>query len=319
MLNDVWYHEFLKTLSSKYPKKNQLVEALMDLLHIEREAVYRRLRKEVFFTINEFVQIATVWNISVDDILGLHFKEFRFKVQLMDYLHPSDEDLRTLRNMVHYFEEIKNSPDLEYMEVGNKLPRMLVIGFPLVNRMSLLRWTYHAGMSVLPLSKIFYTDEVSKYATAYHQAAKKLPQVSFVVDVRSLNYLIEDIRYFHSIMLVSDEEKEQLKNELYAIIDYGLEIAGKGCWPETGNKVNLYVSQLNIDTSYNYYYYNGATRSSSVHIFGRSEIYTDDKVMIDKIRTMMHAKKQSSILISGVNEQSRIAYFEEQRKMVDSL
>jgi hypothetical protein len=319
MVNNAWYDALLQVLSEKYPKKNQLVEALMELLFLEREAVYRRLRKDVLFTVSEVIQIARTWNISVDDILGLQSNEFRLKVQLTDYLSPSEEDLKLMKGIVQYFETIKKYPDLEYMEIGNKLPRMLIIGFPLANRMSLLRWSYYAGMPPKPLSEVNYTTKVSEYAATYNRLVRTVPQISFVVDSRAMNYLVEDIRYFHSIALITDEEKEALKKELYSIIDYGLEMCCKGSWPETGNKVDLYISQLNIDTSYNYYYYNGAMQLCSVHVFGRSEMYTDDKIMMEKVRTMMHAKKQSSILISGVNEQGRLAYFNEQRKIVDSL
>jgi len=35
MVNEAWYDRFMEALSKKQPKKPLLVEALMDLLHIE--------------------------------------------------------------------------------------------------------------------------------------------------------------------------------------------------------------------------------------------------------------------------------------------
>jgi hypothetical protein len=47
MTHEVWYDNFMRALSEKYPKKAELAQTLSDLLFLEREAVYRRLRQDV--------------------------------------------------------------------------------------------------------------------------------------------------------------------------------------------------------------------------------------------------------------------------------
>ena len=129
MEND-WYDYFLDALYKKYPKKSQLTEALMDLLSIERESVYRRLRKDIIFPVHELAKIAAAWNISLDEIVGINSNQVSFKVRLFNYLNPSNEELNGIQEKVQYLKYLSDIPDMEYVEVSNRLPRALSSGFP---------------------------------------------------------------------------------------------------------------------------------------------------------------------------------------------
>ena len=54
MTKNDWYGCFIETIYKKYPKKSQLTDVLTDLLGIEKESVYRRLRKDILFTTPDF-------------------------------------------------------------------------------------------------------------------------------------------------------------------------------------------------------------------------------------------------------------------------
>ena len=320
MSSNGWYDSFLKTLSEKYPKRGQLVEELMDLLHLEREAAYRRLRKTMEFTASEIAKISSTWNISMDAIVGVTSEEFRFRIQLLDYLNPSNENLDTMQLIVQTLDRASKYPDAEYMEVNNRLPRMLASGFPNLNKLIVLKATYlYDEISPVSFAQMAYSGKVSRFASDFYHISKELPKISFVLDERLFDYLITDIRYFHRILVISDEEKEVIRKELYAVIDYLSEIADKGYWPETHNQVSLYISQMNIETSYNYYYFDGETKICSVHAFGKNEMYCLDKALSEKFRTMMQLKKRSSVKISEAGTLSRIEFFSKQRLLVDNL
>jgi len=314
-----WYDSFIEALYKKYPKRSQLTKALMDLLSIERESAYRRLRKEIIFPVHELIKIASTWNISLDEVVGINSKQFSFKVQILNYLNPSNEELNDMQILVENHDYVKNYPDMEYMEVSNRLSRMLATGFPYLNRLHLLKWTYQYGNEgELSFSEIHFPKRVSELASKYYVTSKNIANISFIWDRMLFSYLVHNIRYFHSIYLITDEEKEFLKKDLHDLLDYMNEVATKGCWPETGNKVSLYISQINIDTNYSYYY-SESVKLCRVHAFEKNEIFTYDPVMVDDFRTWMLSKKKSSIQISEVDEKSRIAFFMEQRKLIDTL
>ena len=319
MTDNTWHNAFIAMIYKKYPKKNELIDALMDLLCLEREAVYRRLRQDVAFPTNEIVKIATEWNISLNDIIGVQSSEISFKTYLWNYLNPSDEELDYMRFLVEDSEYTRNFPEMECMEICNKLPRMLTSGFPYLNRFHLLKWMYqYTDEKTLPFSKIAFPEQVNKLSSDYYMVSKNLGNVSFIWDHNIFNHLISDIRYFHSIDLITDEEKEFIKKDLYALLDYMSKVAAKGCWPETDNKVNLYISYINIDTNYSYYYSNDR-KFCCVHAFAKNEIYSSDLAMVENFRNWMQSKKMASVRISEANDKSRIEFFTKQRQLIDTL
>jgi hypothetical protein len=96
------------------------------------------------------------------------------------------------------------------------------------------------------------------------------------------------------------------------------DIANNGYYPETQKKVNIYISQLHLNTNYSYYY-SDKLRSCRVHAFGKYDINSYEPEMVEKFRKWMNQKKRASIQISEVNERSRIEYLANQRKIVNDL
>lgn len=60
----------IQAMESKIPDGTRLANVLIDILFIGKEAVYRRLRGEVPFTLNEAAIIAQELGISLDNTIG---------------------------------------------------------------------------------------------------------------------------------------------------------------------------------------------------------------------------------------------------------
>ena len=320
MINEPWYNSFLATLSGRYPKKSQLARELMSLLSLEHEALYRRLRKDVKFTFQEIVKIAANWNISLDEIIGIHSEKIPFMMQPMDYLDPSKQEIYFLQHIIQSIKSLKHSPEVEFMDICNKLPRSLYAGFARLNQFYLFKWLYQYGNkeNIVPFSEIMISEKKRQLTAEYYQTIKNVPSANFIFDRMIFEYLIRDIQYFHSTLLITSEEKELIKQDLYNLLDYLSEVASRGYYPETKNKVNIYLSQLNVSTNYSYVYTN-ETKICFVHVFDKFEIYTFDKEMVSNFREWMQLKKRTSSQISEVDERSRIEFFVKQRQLIDNL
>ena len=314
-----WNDYLIEALQKKYPKKVQLVNALMELLSIERESAYRRLRKEIIFSVQELVKIAAEWHISLDEIIGLKSNQISFWVRIFNYINPSEEELDSVRTRVQNLNNAKKMPDMEYMEICNKLPRSFAAGFPYIEKFYLLQWMYqYANEEILPFSKISYPENLAKVSSDYYMAVKNVPHVSYIWDHMIINCLVQNIRYFHSIYLITDEEKELIKSDLYALLNYTSKVATRGCWPETGNKVSLYISQIHIDTNYSYYY-SKELKVCRIQAFAKNEIYTKNSIMVEDFKNWMQSKKRATIQISQTSEKSRIEFFMKQNKLIETL
>ena len=315
-----WYDAFMEELYKKYPKRAQLSQALMDLLIIEREAVYRRLRRDVLFPVNEIVKIALAWNISLDELIGINSGQISFQMQSINYLNPSTEEINYLRFIVQSIEKLKNHPSTEFMDICNKLPRQLLAGYKLLNQFYLFKWIYQYGheKEVVPFSKIHISEEKQQLDEDYYKVIKYVPNSNFIWDSKIFEYLVNNIKYFYSIWMITDQEKDQIKEELNALLAYLLEIANYGCYPETQNKVNLYISHLSIDTNYSYTF-SPEANICFVNVFEKFEIYTFNLEMVTNFRRWMLLKKRSSVQISEVDERSRMEFFTKQKQLIESL
>ena len=318
-MNKIWYDVFLEELHKRYPQKSALTEALMDLLLIEREAVYRRLRKDVIFPVDEVVKIALSWNISLDEVIGIHSSEVSFKTQLLNYIYPSDKELEHMQRIIRWCNSLKEIPDLEYLEACNKMPRSLSSGFPYLRRLELLHWMHQHGYEeVLPFSQIVFPPEAADLSTEYNLCMKNLATTSYIWDEMLFQHIVRGIQYLQSVDLIDDDEKKLIKEDLYDFLDYMSKVAEKGHWLETGNKVNLYISRINIETNYSYFY-SEEVRLCIVHAFVKNEIYTTHQPMVENFKRWMQLKKRASVLISEADERSRINFFRNQRSLIDGL
>jgi len=320
MEHNLWYDTFMDLVLKKYPKRTQLVKELMELLSLEREAVYRRLRKEVNFTAQETAILASAWNISLDEIMGINVGKISFQMRMMNYLDPSEEETNFLQFVIQSIDYLKYFPTTEFMDICNKLPRQLLAGYEYLNKFYLFKWAYQYGLEKesLPFSKISISETKANITKEYFKAIKQVPNTNFIFDFNIFYYLIKDIRYFCSIYLITDEEKELIKKDLLSLLDYLQEIADFGCYPETHNKVNLYISQLKIPTGYSYTY-TPEVNICYIHVFEKLEIYSFHSEMSANFMAWMQLKKKTAIQISEVDAKSRIEFFTIQRRLAESL
>ena len=320
MKNDGWYDSFLDALSIRYPKKTQLVEELMDLLCIGQEAVYRRLRKDVIFHTYEIAKIASEWNISLDRIVDIDPGKISFQMQLTDYLETSNQAECLFQSIIEDLLNIRVFSETEYMEICNTLPRSLFAGYSYLNRFYLFMGFLNTmtNEDVDSFSKIIISEKSHRLTKNFHQAIKQIPYTKFILDCKIFDNLIRDVQYFHSIRLITDEEKEFVRKDLYALLDYMLEVANKGYYPETKNKVSFYISQLSVDTNCSYMI-TDKQNICIVRAFDKFEVYTHNSEMLAKFKTIMKFRKRFSVQISEVDEKGRINYFERQRQIVENM
>jgi hypothetical protein len=110
--------------------------------------------------------------------------------------------------------------------------------------------------------------------------------------------------------MITDDEKELIRQDLYTLLDYLFQIVSNGYFPKTKNEneVNFYISQINIDTNYSYLRTKNL-KVCRIHVFNKHEIYTYDPELAENFRIWMQLKERSSILISKVDQKSRIEIF----------
>ena len=319
--SSVWYDYFLRALYEKYPKKAQLTEALMDLLLLEREAVYRRLRKEVTFSVYDIAKIANAWNISIDNIFNIISEESSlFRMNVFSFNNPLEKDIKMLEYYLCVLREISTSDASEHMEISNILPRSLLGSYPMLSKFYMFKWQYHYGNdgNTCSFNQFILPERIHELGIEYSEEVKYITHVSYMWDNQIIQRLINDIRYIESVYLLSVEEVQFLKQEIYLFLDDMENLSTRGEFVETNNKVDLYISQVDIDTNY-CYYYSPVSKICWIKAFVEYMVVSPNKLVCENFRKWMLAQKKFSIPISQVNERQRIEFFKRQRDLLKGL
>ena len=80
----------------------------------------------------------------------------------------------------------------------------------------------------------------------YVGMTRHIHSTDYIWDNMIFQHLINDIQYFASIHLISDETKEEIKKELFLLADELEELVVNGKTAD-GNRVRIYVSNINFE------------------------------------------------------------------------
>ena len=239
-------------------------------------------------------------------------------MKMVNFLHPREEDYGMLEHFLDSLRHLRNDPNSEVGDALNILPQSIVLDYRNIYRFYLFKWMYQCGETIptkycdvnppdrLQLINHEIVMEVRQAANAYH-----------IIDSMTFLYLVNDIKYFASIYLITREEIELLKRELHKFL-YDMEtLAARGCWEE-GKNVHFFVSSINFETSYSYV----ETRNCHVTMlksFTLNDATSCDDEIFLRMKKWLHSLIRTSTLISKSGEKDRIMFFEQQRKVVDRL
>jgi len=320
-MNNIWYDHFLKALYDKQPKRSKLTEALMDLLSIEREAVYRRLRKEVAFSIYDIAKIARAWNISIDSIFGIvSDKSHLFQMDMLPYNAPFIGDLEATKKYFHFLEMLISSEQSEYIEISYSFPESLLENYPALSKFHTFKWMYQYGSEkdIPSFTQLVLPEEAINMEKKYCNSIKRIKHLSYIWDNLVVQYLINDILYFRSIYLLSEEDVQLLKQEINMFLNEMEQLSIQGEFPETHSKVELYISQINVDTNY-CYYSSPSVKACGLVAFVKNLAISQNESVCENFKKWMHTQKRISIPITQVNERHRIEFFKQQREILDRI
>lgn len=321
MKKELLYENLMNAIREKIPQKTALANTFVDLLGIEKEAIYRRLRGEVAFTFSEIVTIANEFGISLDNMVGTVTAKSRpFQLKLVDFINPLEIDYAMLDQYIDVLSLARDDDNSELIDCTNILPQQLFMKYKYITRFYLFKWVHQckASSKTKHFDEIHVTGRFAEMQLASVVESRHIRNSYFIFDPLVFQYLLNDIHYFLSIHLIKKEEVKRLKEELLKLLDEMEMLATRGYYEDTGNKVFFYVSSVNFDTSYwcvqvkNY-------NISMIKTFILSSVASLDEGTYDKLRKWLRALIRSSIMISVSGEKQRVAFFEAQRELIRTL
>jgi len=321
MKQDDIHRYLLEVLEKKIPEKTKLADMLMDILFMEKGAVYRRLRGEVPFTFFEVASIAEKLSISLSNFVNTGSSQIeRFELNVIEYMNMSGRDYKQWEDYVALIGNAKSDSRSEIAESSNLLPISIYGKFDYISKYFLFKYQYlYSGTeSRISFGDMVVPERLYHIFRSYFDESKNFAKSIYIWDPLIFQYLVNDIRFFTGTNLISIDDIQQIKKDLFALLDYVEKITLNGCFEETGNAVFFYISDTNLYADYSYVQFND-TYISLVRTFILNSVVSTTRSSYEKIKTWIQSLKKSSVLISQSGVVYRADFFEKQRKIVAEL
>jgi len=316
-------HEMLVSiLENKIPKKTQLADFISETLNIEKETAYRRLRGDVPFSLREAVIISGKLNISLDEIVLKSTKAGNQNIilQLPVYSGNREHNDQQIEEAIDYLTRITDQP---YSEFGNALSGLtysLFLDYEYLFRFHIMKYLHHSGnpQTYTPFFEIHEREKGLELKKEISYLFQKFSYTYYIWNRNIISDIVSDIKYFHSLHLMTGEECNSIKEELYQFLDNLQTLASEGKFRKTANVFELYISDVVIDASY-VYLYSQAYQIGMIKTFIYYATTSMEEHTVRSISNWIKSLKRCSILISGTADRERIAFFDRQKEIVDTL
>ena len=310
----------VKKIGENIPKSKKTIEYITDVLKIGRESTYRRMRGDIPFTFEEISKLALNLNFSIDEIVGRNKGSYNV---LSDLNHEELSDLNERFFMIHskYYDvtdAIGKSKDTEIMFSINRLNSFFFSDFDILFKFYYYKWMYQYGgiFQNQLFSEIEIPSQVLSVKQKLNSVIHTIKNVTFILDQNIFLKFLQEIQCYYNRKLISEEELQNIKNELLRFLNYIETVLQTGV-NKTGSNYYFYLSMLDIDANSVYGTYDGNS-------FLQYWIYADaatvaNEEMINSHKNWITSLKRQSVLISQSNEISQAMFLDRQREYINNI
>ena len=318
--DNLFYQEFMSLIRERISHKATLANTIADILDIEKDAVYRRLRGDVKFSFTEMAIIAKMLGISLDKIAGIENLQSRpAQLNISNQLSPTHVDYEMFTGHVDLLKSLVDEPDTQIMEASNILPHYLYQDYEHLTRYHIFRWNQAVMRGeVLPYHEIIVPEKMRILQKETGEYARHISSALYVWDNKLFQRMVANIQYFAKVNLIKEEDVSLIKNDLMLIINHLEKIAIKGEHEETGKKVSIFISDVASDSNYS------CLKTKNLHLtlfraFILNATVTFDIEAYNYACAWIHTMQRMSTLISVSGEKLRTMYFDAQREIINTL
>ena len=314
------YENFVTALRAKVSKKSELVQVLADMLRIERESVYRRLRGDVPFTLLEAFTVARNLGVSLDEISHSSSGKKPLYMELSLFRNAKGIEYEKLEQMCAKMRDIARDPLSEHAEALSSISPFLWPQYRQLTTFYSFRelYQYATPQTHVHFKDVQLSDRLLGIQEDFRHVMRDFKTTYYIWDESIIVDLIKDIKYFESIRLIERSNVEALKEELRGFLHQLGDMAERGKYDGTNNKFELYVSNVDIDMTYSYFWSPNACISTFLTFIVRSATTLNRETCMS-IKDWVKSLKRVSTLISEAGEKERILFFEKQHQILDTL
>lgn len=311
--------EIANEILKRIPNSFRPVEYLMDTLGYSRDAIYRRLKGNIPFTFEEIIILADKLNFSLDEILmKQHASSAIFNFINDRYQNPEESFIEMFSFFVEQVKETNRSPHNQKYVVINRLLTTLVF-----RTKNLLKFRYYKWLHQyknVPFNISISDIEIPEKLIELREEAInhfKYENIVYIIDRKAFFNSVCEIKYFIERGLMTGNEIELIKEDLYSILDTFQEFFLRG-YSREDSKYEIYLSLINIQNNSVYTVCDGLP---NVYLWINSDypIHTTDVQFCTLHKNWTESLIKHSVLISQSNQKMQEEFYNQAWMEINEL
>lgn len=309
---------------AEIPKHLNPVDFLYDVLDISKESIYRRIKGEISFTLEDLIKISSRLFISLDEIVYSSLNNepgqepILFESRSDKLFKPQQTFVDFLSVYIHNLDRTSKAKNSEVLVAANRLMILTAVNFDHLFKFYYYRWIHQTQLKPLDfsLSDVVLSEEIldlQKKLKTYKRSGTHI----YILDDCFLKNTIREIQYYYNRQLISDDEMLLLQKDLYNFIDVMDYLTKQGDQID-GYTNYIYISTTQIDSSGLYSKYDDKEAINLWISYGINIRSTNTR-MCKIYHSWFNSLKKYSTLISGSNEISQIKFINQQRNYIKNI
>jgi len=311
----------VNTVLKNIPKNIKPVIYLMELLDLSRESVYRRIRKDIPFSVDELTKLALTLNFSLDEIVeGTQRERIYFDLGLKNPSNSADSFSTMLQEYNVYINNLAKAKNSTVFMALNCVYPLFTVFFPNLFKFHYFKWMVETQDNVPKnyFSNLVLPQELSVLQQKVAEEIRDIRNVTIILSPNISLSIIKDIQYAYQRKLINKEDLEILKKDLLKMENFAEDVAKTGKLEGGNSQIDIYISIPYINSNTVYLEYDGV---SEVHywIYSNNPMIIRNSEISDIQKKWFLSLKKSSTLITQSNEILQAEFFEMQRKLINKL
>lgn len=307
---------FLQLISNHLPEDIKLVDFISDLIHVGKEASYRRIRCEVEFSLSEVATIAKRLNINLNSLIisegGL---KKVFNLRLLEDNTPIQQYVKRRNGDLFLLEGFCKGKCYMY-SVSCSIPDELCYDFEYLEKFKLLKLQYEANeKQSTSLESTVIPQSIRDVQERFTERLSSI-NLTYVLDPHLFQPIVGDILFFYKLNLINDKEKKELKEDLFRVLNTIDETANTGRFKK--KEISVYVSHISIPVTHTFIKDDGL-EASIVELNQPNSLLSFDGKMCETHAKRIHQIKKYSSLITLSGEINKASFIKQQVEYINLL
>lgn len=309
----------LKRILDNIPNNVKPVNFLSDILDIGKESVYRRLNRQIAFTLDEIVILSNELNISLDQIRSEYDGKLAdFSLLKGRLISPEKGFLTRLQLFCDIMEEAYNAKDSYTYMVINRFLGTFSTKYPHLYKFVYYKWIHQFDKVSL---NYYYSDlEIPEDVVRLTQKASYYQQrlAKTVIWDESVYYnTIQEIKYYQERGLIEENDILLIKGDLVKSLE-GLGYVLNTGESYVGTKWEVYLSSVKVSSNSSCLRYDDNV-STSFWVHSDSPIVSLDSQVYDLQKEWVDSLKKYSTLITKSNQKMQAEFLNKQYKLLEEI